>query len=150
MFHFIKAINPLLTMMVNLPCLMGSCPNFLRSTCSYTECPLSFLTGSCPTERTTAGYSSCLYLDFTDLSIPQGTDIPWTPTPPHSAGLCDDTVPVWSTPSLPGFFPEPCPVSGSSGTRQGSGINYAVKMSYTATASFFSGCLMSISIFFGS
>ena len=25
-------------MRVNLPCLMGSCPNFLRPTCSYTEC----------------------------------------------------------------------------------------------------------------
>lgn len=47
-------------MMVNLPCLMVSCTNFLRSTCSYTECQLSFLTGSCPTERTTVSYSSCL------------------------------------------------------------------------------------------
>ena len=54
-------------MMVNLPCLKGSCPNFLRPTCSYTECSLSFLTGSCPTEITTASYSSCLYLDLTDL-----------------------------------------------------------------------------------
>ena len=34
--------------MVNLPCLMGSCPNFLRPTYSYTECRLSFLTGSVP------------------------------------------------------------------------------------------------------
>ena len=49
-------------MMVNLPCLKGSCPNFLRPTCSYTECRLSFLTGSCPTEGTTASYNSCLYL----------------------------------------------------------------------------------------
>jgi hypothetical protein len=49
-------------MMVNLPCLKGSCPNFLRPTCSYTECQLSFQTGSCPTERTTASYSSCLHL----------------------------------------------------------------------------------------
>ena len=49
-------------MMVNLPCLMGSCPNFLRSTCSYTECQLSFSSGSCPTERTSASYSSCLIL----------------------------------------------------------------------------------------
>ena len=49
-------------MMVNLPCLMVSCTNFLRPTCSYTECQLSFQTGSCPTERTTASYSSCLYL----------------------------------------------------------------------------------------
>ena len=44
-------------MMVNLPCLKESCPNFLRPTCSYTECQLSFLTGSCPTESTTASYS---------------------------------------------------------------------------------------------
>ncbi len=49
-------------MMVNLPCLMESCSNFLRPTCSYTECRLSFQTGSCPTERTTSSYSSCLYL----------------------------------------------------------------------------------------
>ena len=56
-------------MMVNLPCLMISCTNFLRSTCSYTECQLSFQTGSCPTERTTASYSSCLYLIFTDLLL---------------------------------------------------------------------------------
>lgn len=147
---FIKAINPLLTMMVNLPCLKGSSPNFLRPTWSYTECPLSFLTGSCPTERTTAGYSSCLYLDFTDLFIPQGTDIPWTLTLPHFVGLCDDAVPVCSTPSVSGFFPEPCPISESSGTRQGSEINNAVKISYAAAVSFFSGRLMSISIFSGS
>ena len=81
-------------MMVNLPCLMVSCTNFLRPTCPYTGCLLSFLTGSCPTEGTTAGYSSCLYLDFTGLSVPQGTDIPWTLPLPHFAGLCDDAVPV--------------------------------------------------------
>lgn len=95
MFCFIKAIIPLLTMMVNLPCLMVSCANFLRPTCSYTECPLSFLAGSCPTKRTAAGYSSCLYLDLTDLPIPQGTDIPRTPALHDSAGLCrDDVVPI--------------------------------------------------------
>lgn len=49
-------------MMMNLPCLMASYANFLRPICSYTECRLSFQTGSCPTERTTASYSSCLYL----------------------------------------------------------------------------------------
>ena len=42
----IKAISLCFAMMVNLPCLQGSCPNFLRSTCSYTECQLSFHTGS--------------------------------------------------------------------------------------------------------
>ena len=67
-------------MMVNLQWLKGSDPYFLRPTCSYTECLLSFQTGSCPTERTTASYSSCLYFDFTDLATPQGTDIPWTLT----------------------------------------------------------------------
>ena len=47
--------------MVNLPCLMVSRTNFLRPTYSYTECRLSFQTGSCPTEWTTASYSSCLF-----------------------------------------------------------------------------------------
>ena len=55
-------------MMVNLPCLMVSCTNFLRPTCSYTECPLSFLTGSLP-----YGVNYCRLQLF-----PQGTDIPWT------------------------------------------------------------------------
>lgn len=81
-------------MMVNLPCLIVSCTNFLRPTCSYTECLLSFQTGSCPTERTTASYSSCLYFDFTDLATPQGTDIPWTLTLPRFVGHRDDAAPV--------------------------------------------------------
>ena len=50
------------TMVVNLPCLWGSCPNFLRPTCPYTECQPSSVTGSCPKEETPAGYSSCLLL----------------------------------------------------------------------------------------
>ena len=54
-------------MMVNLPCLLVSCTNFLRPTCSYTECWPSFQTGSCPTERTTVSYSSCLSSIITDL-----------------------------------------------------------------------------------
>ena len=36
-------------MAVNLPCLRGSCPNFLRTTYPYTECQPSSQTGSCPT-----------------------------------------------------------------------------------------------------
>ena len=39
-------MDPLLAMGVNLPCLMGSCPNFLRPTCPYTGCRLSCFTGS--------------------------------------------------------------------------------------------------------
>ena len=50
-------------MRVNLPRLMGSCPNFLRPTCSYTEYLPSFHAGSCPMEWTTASYSSCLSFD---------------------------------------------------------------------------------------
>ena len=62
-------------MMVNLPCLMASCANFLRPTYSYTECWLSFLTGSCPKERTTASYSSCLfYLILLTFTATQGSD----------------------------------------------------------------------------
>ncbi len=38
-----KAFFPLLAMMVNLPCLWGLCPNFLRPICLYTECQLCYL-----------------------------------------------------------------------------------------------------------
>ena len=48
-------------MAANLPCLMASRANFLRTAYSYTECWLSFLTGSCPKESTSASYSSCLF-----------------------------------------------------------------------------------------
>ena len=56
----IKAVSLCFAMMVNLPCLQGSHPNFLRPTCSYTECQLSFLTGSMPY----GGYSCRLQLLF--------------------------------------------------------------------------------------
>lgn len=65
-------------MMVNLPCLMVSCTNFLRPTCSYTECPLSFLTGSLPYGVNYCRLQLLFIFDFTDLPFPQGTDIPWT------------------------------------------------------------------------
>ena len=123
LFCFIKAIFLCLTMMVNLPCLKGSCPNFLRPTCSYTECSLSFLTGSCPTERTSANYSSCLYLILTDLCLHTRN---WYSVDafPHvsccwSCGWCS----AWHTSSLSGYFsPEPCSISDCSGTQQGSGF----------------------------
>ena len=109
-------------MMVNLPCLMVSCTNFLRPTCSYTECLLSFRTGSCPTEWITAGYSSCLYFDITDLFIPQGTGIPWTHPLLHFLLVI---VLMQLSMQLHRYrvsYPEPCPISELSGTRQGSGI----------------------------
>ena len=111
-------------MMVNLPCLMVSCTNFLRPTCSYTKCLLSFLTGSLP-----YGVNYCkLQLLF----------VFWFYWPGYSTGFgySVDAYPAsfsWSSwwcstcnaPSLSGFLPEPCPISESSGTRQGSGINNA-------------------------
>ena len=60
-------------MMMNLPCLMASCANFLRPICSYTECRLSFQTEAYPTERTTASYSSCLFFDCYWPSFAAGT-----------------------------------------------------------------------------
>lgn len=68
-------------MLVNLPYLMASSANFLRPTYSYTECCLSFLTGSCPKERTTVSYSSCLlYLIFTNLHCYTRSCFHWTHT----------------------------------------------------------------------
>jgi hypothetical protein len=109
-------------MMVNLPCLMGSCPNFLRPTCSYTECRLSFPTGSCPTEGIPASYSSCFVIDLTDhTSFRQGTGIQWT-LALLSYPLVLLLMQCDSTPSLSGSFPEPCPDPDLSESRQGSGM----------------------------
>ena len=63
-FCFIKAFILCLTMTANLPCLMAPRANFLRTDYSYTEYRLSFVTGSCPKESTSANYSSCLFCSF--------------------------------------------------------------------------------------
>ena len=151
MFCFIKAINPLLTMMVNLPCLKGSCPNFLRPTCPYTECLPSFLTGSCPTERTTASYSSCFYFDFTDLLFPQETVIPWT------LPLCLNLLVIvlmqyLSYSIVIGLLSRTLPDLRSIWNPAEFWTNqfYCLILCYAAIASCFSGRLMSINIFFGS
>ena len=104
-------------MMLNLPCLMVSCTNFLRPTCSYTGCQLSFLTGSCPTEWTTVSYSSCLYLILTDLLLSSrklifsGRSLLF-----HRLVLL---VMQCISHSIRVSYPEPCPISA---IRQGSGI----------------------------
>ena len=56
-------------MMVNLPCLMVSCTNFLRPTCSYTECQLSFQTGSLPYGENYCQLQLLFVFDFTDLLL---------------------------------------------------------------------------------
>lgn len=108
-------------MMVNLPCLQGSRPNFLRPTCSYTECQLSFLTGSMPY----GGYSCRLQLLFvfwlfTDLigSVQHSFSGRYA-VPPLSRSSDDrDSF----SPSPSGSFPEPCSVPDVSATQQDSGI----------------------------
>ena len=120
---FIKAIIPLLAMVVNRPCLMGSCPNFLRSTYSYTECQLSFQTGSCPTERTTASYSSCLIL--ISWLYPQAFLLISVDTYPCcAAGHCVMKFSLYYINNNGFLFPELCPASVVSGTRQDPGYFY--------------------------
>lgn len=108
--------------MVNLPCLMVSRTNFLRPTCSYTECRLSLQTGSCPTERTTASYSSCLYLIFTDLLLTSRKLIFSGRSPLFHWLACWDAVRFTLHLGLRVSYPEPCPISDHSGTRQDSGF----------------------------
>lgn len=67
-------------MVVNLPYLWGSYPNFLRPTCPYTECQPYLQTGAYPTENTTAGYGSYLLLNYSRTDILLAAPInPWMP-----------------------------------------------------------------------
>ena len=98
-------------MMMNLPCLKGSCPNFLRPiyhTLSASQAPKQ---GPCPMVNTDAGYSSCFFCSIvTDL---------------HSSIMVliysVDAIPVSLLADVVRFrphrlrvsVPEPCPVSNS-------------------------------------
>lgn len=92
-------------MMVNLPWLMGSFPNFLRPTCSYTECRLRLLFVS--------DYSDLFFFRVLFFSVRFALI--------YSVGLASVAV-ASTSPLFSGSFPEPCPVSDPSATRQGSGI----------------------------
>ena len=127
-------------MMVNLPCLQGSRPNFLRPTCSYTECQLSFLTGSMPY----GGYSCRLQLLFVfdyllTWPVPCSThSVDATLYLPLAGLLMTGMIPFSRlfrvplrrssddrdsfSPSPSGSFPEPCSVPDVSATQQDSGI----------------------------
>ena len=75
-------------MMVNLPCLMVSCTNFLRPTCSYTECQLSFQTGSLPYGENYCQLQLLFVFDFyRPSSYFRKTDFQWTLSPVSSVGL---------------------------------------------------------------
>ena len=148
MFRFIKAIIPLLTMVLNLPCLMVSCTNFLRSTCQYTECLLSFQTGSCPTEGTTASYSSCLYFDFTDLFILQGTG--FRGRSPCFVVIGRLLMQYLTYLIVIGFLSRTLPDLRNIWNPARFWNKYAASVFYAAIASCFAGRLMSFSILCGS
>ena len=103
-------------MMMNLPCLRGSCPNFLRPiyhTLSASQAPKQ---DPCPMVNTDAGYSSCFFLFdcYLPAFIYYGTDLLsgryttmaycWSFADAVRSGLHHLRVSV----------PEPCPVSDAS------------------------------------
>ena len=137
-------------MMVNLPCLMVSCTNFLRPTCSYTECWPSFRTGSCPTERTTVSYSSCLLLIVTD-HLPPPRKLFFSGRSPLFQLLVLLVMQCSShSISVYGFpIQNPARFQMYSDTRQGSGINNTGWF-YATCADCCCGLTMSPDIFFGS
>lgn len=102
-------------MMMNLPCLKGSCPNFLRSiyhTLSASQAPNQ---GPCPMLNTDAGYSSCFFCSIvTDLHSSIMVLIYSVDTIPLQipVSLLADVV-RFRPHRLRVFVPKPCPVSNS-------------------------------------
>ena len=155
----IKAIYSLSTMMVNLPRLMGSCPNFLRPTYSYTECQLSFLTGSLP-----HGVNHCrLQLLFVNSFL-----LTWHPDilmvliwsadaiPPSALGWSFCLLKCFCHLSVIGFLSRTLPGSCSIFQKPGKALEYIVdnpayyNSDYYATTDCCSvGNMMSFSIFSG-
>ena len=102
-------------MMMNLPCLKGSCPNFLRPlyhTLSASQTPKQ---GPCPMVNTDAGYSSCFFCSIvTDLHSSIMILI-------YSVDAIPLQIPVSLLADMVHFrphrlrvsVPEPCPVSNS-------------------------------------
>ena len=102
-------------MMMNLPCLWGSCPNFLRPiyhTLSASQAPKQ---GPCPMVNTDADYSSCFFCSIvTDLHSSIMVLI-------YSVDAIPLQIPVSLLTDVVRFrphrlrvsIPEPCPVSNS-------------------------------------
>ena len=103
-------------MMMNLPCLKGSCPNFLRPiyhTLSASQAPKQ---GPCPMVNTDADYSSCFFCSIvTDLHSSIMVLI-------YSVDAIPLQIPVSLLADVVRFrphrlrvsVPEPCPVSDAS------------------------------------
>ena len=122
-------------MMVNLPCLMVSLYQ-LPSSHLFIHRVLAKLSNRIYVLRRVLLQATALVwsLIFTDQFLPARYGFSVDAAPAFSCwSLC------WchglTTPSLSGFFPEPCPVSESSGTRQGSGIHslYFMLQSFPAS-----------------
>ena len=100
-------------MMMNLPCLRGSYPNFLRSTYHTLSASQAPKQGPCPMVNTDAGYSSCFFCSIvTDLHSSIMVLI-------YSVDAIPLQIPVslladgvrFSPHRLRVSVPEPCPVS---------------------------------------
>ena len=131
-------------MLMNLPCLMASCANFLRPICLYTECLLSFQTGSCPYGENYCQLQLLFVLIVTDLPLLQHLPcfISW------SWCWCS----ALHTPSgLWVSFPEPCPNPDKLWIPARVWIcNAVLSSTYAACGIDWSGLTMSPNSFFGS
>lgn len=141
-------------MMMNLPCLKGSCPNSLRPiyhTMSASQAPKQ---GPCPMVNTDAGYSSCFFCSIvTDLHSSIMVLI-------YSVDAIPLQIPVSLLADVVRFrphrlrvsVPEPCPVSNSDHHRLDRVLEvftvFALYAAFAANAAF--GRLMSFNIFCGS
>ncbi len=141
-------------MAMNLPCLWGSCPNFLRPTYPYTECRSSFQTGSSPTEYQyrlqLLFLLELLLISFRPLSAVLILSVDAIP---QMSGLLVISNTVLLRHCLWVLFPDPCPAGKclTLSAWQGSG-RYTVMLrdSHPALTSNCSGRLISRSIFPGS
>lgn len=141
-------------MMMNLPCLRGSYPNFLRSTYHTLSASQAPKQGPGPMVNTDAGYSSCFFcLIVTDLHSSIMVLIYSVDTIPLQipVSLLADVV-RFRPHRLRVSVPEPCPVSNSDHHRLDRVLEvftvFALYAAFAANAAF--GRLMSFNIFCGS
>ena len=110
-------------MMVNLPCLMVSCTNFLRPTYSYTECRLSSQTGSCPMGSKCYWLQLLFVFDSTDLLFTTKELIfQWTLSSDSFVGFASDADIFVRHLIFRFLIQNPAQFQMYSGTQQGAGL----------------------------
>ena len=100
-------------MMMNLPCLRGSYPNFLRSTYHTLSASQAPRRGHAPWKIPLPATALVFLFDCSDLRSTVMIliySVDATPLQP-SVGLCADVVHFTLPSDLRVSFPEPCPVS---------------------------------------